>query len=89
MILLAIIYIILQIGDVITTKIALRMGFKEWNPIFKTMSFEIFLMKMMCGFWLLLMTIIGDSIIIDFIIFSCDLLLFYVLGNNLCYIFFL
>lgn len=89
MIFLAIIYILLQIGDIITTKIALKMGFKEWNPINKKMSNDFALAKIMIGLWLLFMTIIGDNEIINLIIFGSDILLVYTLGNNLCYIFFL
>ena len=88
MIILGIIFFILQLGDLITTNLAIKNGCQEANPLLKESlegsGFPLSLAIVKIGLSIFLIIMISvNNIILNIIILILDILLFVVIINNL------
>lgn len=88
MIILGIFFLILQLGDLITTNLAIKNGCQEANPLLKESlegsGFPLSLAIVKIGMSIFLIIVISvSSMILNVIVLILDILLFVVIINNL------
>ena len=79
---LAILLLLLQIGDIVTTRMCLNHGHKEGNPLITKMSWKLILLKISMALFILLITMIYNNIIVQILILFDVIIYFFVVSSN-------